>query len=714
MHSRSFIFYLFLVLITGVITQCSAPNEPDLSNPYDENSESYISGPELLTRALFNVTATSAESGGVIGQDYGKPVIQKGVCWSTEQEPDTQDDCTRDGEGNESFVSQINGLEPDQAYYIRAYATNEDTTVYGPQRQLQTKDGIPKFSEPSIERTITTATISINLEDRAGLELIDWGVCYSITPSPGTQDTCISVLQGVFLKETSSSSSQSKMSDAGERKSISIGLATAEDIQELPGPHEQAHTFRIKRNDHGHVLRITVDKNKAFIELSNLQANQRYYIRAFGKGEVLGYRFNEESETNFITADATPTVATLSVDDIRAFSALGRGEILDTGGADITETGFCYAETPEPDFADTCAEAEMTEGSATEFEAALADLIHGKEYYIRPYAKNIHSTGWGPQDVFITENGKPELNTPNHTNVNAFTAEIAGEITYDGGAELLEAGACYGSSIPPDFDDNCLFAAGGIGSFSVELSGLEPSNQYYYRTFAATQVDTAWSALVFFNAEADVSDVQGNQYELTQIGEKYWMAENLRVTRYREQNVNITEISSNQAWQEQTGGAYSIYPNAEVDGINNENEMKEAYGVHYNWYAVNRDLKVCPPGMKVPSQQDWQQLIEELGGFDEAGGKMKSQRREQQYPHPRWDDPNEGANNSSGFEGLPAGIRLGTTGAFENLGAEGYWWTSTSWSDSGAFIFGVEYDTSAVLQSIRNQNVGLPVRCVNK
>lgn len=700
--------------MAGFVIQCSAPNEPDLSNPYDENSDSYIAGPEIMTHELIDVKAASAQSGGTLGQEYGKPVTQKGVCWSTEQEPDIQDNCTQEGAGNESFISKLTELEPDQRYYVRAYATNEDTTVYGTQREFSTMDGIPKFSEPSIERTITTATISITLESQAGLELMDWGLCYDINPSPDTEDICVSALEGVFLNNTSSQ--PARRSAGGEARTVvnsSRDVASGEGEKGFSGFSGEPHTFYIDYNDQQHRLRVTVEKNKAFIQLSNLQANQRYYIRPFGKGEILGYRFNDTSETEFITTDATPTVATLPVGNLRAFSALGRGEIIDNGGADIIETGFCYAETPAPDFSDTCTEAEPVENSTVEFEAILADLVHDKEYYIRPYAKNVHSTGWGPEDIFVTEDGKPALNGPNHENVNAFTAVLAGEITYDGGAEILEAGACYGNSIPPDFDDNCLFAAGRIGSFSVELSGLEPSNQYYYRTFATTQVDTAWSALVFFNAETDVSDVQGNQYELTQIGENYWMAENLRVTRYREQNVNITEISSNQAWQEQTGGAYSIYPNAEVDGINNENEMKEAYGVHYNWYAVNRDLKICPPGMKVPSQQDWQQLIEELGGFDEAGGKMKSERREQQYPHPRWDAPNEGADNSSDFKGLPAGIRLGNTGVFEDLGATGYWWTSTSWSNSGAFTYGVEYDKSTVLQRIRNQNVGLPVRCVN-
>ena len=43
----------------------------------------------------------------------------------------------------------------------------------------------------------------------------------------------------------------------------------------------------------------------------------------------------------------------------------------------------------------------------------------------------------------------------------------------------------------------------------------------------------------------------------------------------------------------------------------------------YNWYAVADSRSIAPAGWHVPDNDDWQTLLDYLGGPNVAGGKMK-------------------------------------------------------------------------------------------
>ncbi len=51
----------------------------------------------------------------------------------------------------------------------------------------------------------------------------------------------------------------------------------------------------------------------------------------------------------------------------------------------------------------------------------------------------------------------------------------------------------------------------------------------------------------------------GDNYETVQIGDQTWMAENLKVTEYRNGDA-ITHASDNNAWTSATSGAYCTAP----------------------------------------------------------------------------------------------------------------------------------------------------------
>jgi len=159
-----------------------------------------------------------------------------------------------------------------------------------------------------------------------------------------------------------------------------------------------------------------------------------------------------------------------------------------------------------------------------------------------------------------------------------------------------------------------------------------------------------------------VTDIDGNEYHTVKIGTQWWMAENLKVTHYRNSDdvPNVTEDSS---WINLRTGAYCSYENHE--------DTVSTFGRLYNWYAVVDSRGLAPTGWHIPSDDEWQTLVEYLEGDSTAGGKMK------ETGSLRWNSPNTGATNESGFTALPGGFRSGVINDFSAIG-EGAWvWSST-------------------------------------
>ncbi len=97
--------------------------------------------PEVETLPVTDVTTTTAKCGGDVKSDGGIPITEKGVCWSTSENPTISNNNTMDGTGLGSFNSTIDNLTPSTQYWIRAYATNNSGTYYGNQQSFTTELG---------------------------------------------------------------------------------------------------------------------------------------------------------------------------------------------------------------------------------------------------------------------------------------------------------------------------------------------------------------------------------------------------------------------------------------------------------------------------------------------------------------------------------------------------------------------------------------------
>ncbi len=144
--------------------------------------------PTVQTFADVTLTGSgTAQCGGTVTGDGGFAVTARGVCWSVSPEPTISNLHSNDGSGTGSFVSTITGLQPSTTYYVRAYATNTNGTVYGEQRTVATPSGLPTVTTTTATNiTSTSAVCGGNVTADGGYTVTQRGVCYSTTPNPTT------------------------------------------------------------------------------------------------------------------------------------------------------------------------------------------------------------------------------------------------------------------------------------------------------------------------------------------------------------------------------------------------------------------------------------------------------------------------------------------------------------------------------------------------
>ncbi len=223
----------------------------------------------------------------------------------------------------------------------------------------------------------------------------------------------------------------------------------------------------------------------------------------------------------------------------------------------------------------------------------------------------------------------------------------------------------------------------GIGILSMFITGLERSDN--------------GNNLIAQVLDDTVTDYDGNVYHTVKIGTQVWMVENLKVTHYRD-GTPIPNVYDNDKWPYAKDGAYCM---VDDDSI----EYKDAYGVLYNYYAVNNSRKLCPKGWHVPSESECMTLINYLGGEDVAGCKIKDNSSK------LWRTKNTCATNESGFSGLPAGGR----GQFGSAGEVGYyatWWSSTSYDSLYTWHWGLYPDKNGIRSNPGHKASGFSVRCI--
>jgi len=216
-------------------------------------------------------------------------------------------------------------------------------------------------------------------------------------------------------------------------------------------------------------------------------------------------------------------------------------------------------------------------------------------------------------------------------------------------------------------------------------STIEQNTTYTYRVYSFNNIG---GSLQYTN------QFQVRTAGMVNIGAQKWSNQNLDVTKYRNGDP-IPYVSNSNLWNGLRTGAWCWYLN---DSAN-----YSSYGRLYNWYAVNDPRGIAPVGWHVPTDAEWTELTNYLGGDLIAGTAMKSTIG--------WFWGGNGVN-SSGFNALP-GSYATADGMFPITPAQtGNWWSATPKDTYDAYGRGMIYSDNSVSRAAHSKSKGFSVRVI--
>ncbi len=219
----------------------------------------------------------------------------------------------------------------------------------------------------------------------------------------------------------------------------------------------------------------------------------------------------------------------------------------------------------------------------------------------------------------------------------------------------------------------------------------------------------------FYDAESwvcgcPIMDIDSNLYQTVEIGEQCWMAENLKVTHYRD-GTPIPLVTDAGTWAGLSSGAYCEYDN---DPTN-----VPVYGRLYNWYAVDDAHGLAPDGWHVPTDDEWKEL-EMFLGMSEATADSTNSRGTNQGSklasrEDLWDDGNLESDLEfayTEFAALPGGSRS-SEGYYMDEHSHARLWSSSFVDISGAWTRILRYDKTSIHRGYEGLvKQGYSVRCI--
>ena len=432
-----------------------------------------------------------------------------------------------ENEKTEVYSVKIGDLLDNTTYYVRYVAVNSYSQV--------TSEEVSEFKtlkavKPTIEiKEVTnvldkTVTIKVVLKSDGGAPISKMGVCWSTKSAPTIQDEVVEIKNSSMSIPLSGLTSNTTyfVRAFAENKS-GLGYSVDESFLTLDLPKVKTDNVSdieitsvvlngellFNGNDLTTVCgfcwgradksefedSIQVSKETKFsYQISNLQDETQYRVCAYAKNKI-GVMYGEIL-TFKTQSPLLPSVVTSDVKSISYTTATVEANVTSDGGADVMERGVCYSTSKDPTISN---EVVQYGNGIGKFSVSLKDLIAGKTYYVRAYAKNKKGVAYGSSLSFTTlEYGLPIVETLAATNISFASATVGGTVVSDGGVEVVERGVCYSTAENPTIANSKIVVDKGLGSFNVTLSSLQDGTKYYVRAYAINKKGVSYGETVEF------------------------------------------------------------------------------------------------------------------------------------------------------------------------------------------------------------------------
>lgn len=343
----------------------------------------------------------------------------------------------------------------------------------------------------------------------------------------------------------------------------------------------------------------------------------------------------------------SPRIETIAVTGITIDGAKSGGRIIDDGGLQITYSGICWSKANQvPTVADDTTKTDVKKGS---FSSMLKNLTPSSTYYIRAYINTNNGVSYGNVVSFTMGNGAP----------------VASSVSVKGSAnsnELLTADYTYldyEGDIEAGTSTQWYLATNSSGAGESIIAGATS------KTFKLEDIHKGKFFRVSVTPRASAGTANGLEVKSAYVGP---VGDSISLTfRYNGQEVTygiITTKATGRKWLDRNLGALraaqSPYDNlaggdlfqwgraadghqlilrtsngsTPVNGITAVQSSTDSPGTNkfilgtkglYDWripqnsnlwQGVNGINNPCPPGWKIPSQEEW--LAEKISASDYA------------------------------------------------------------------------------------------------
>jgi len=484
-----------------------------------------------------NVHNTSAVGVFLVLNNGGSPITDRGIRYSTDKSHYTyMSSETLNINDVGTYFTTLTGLQPNTTYYAQAYAINSVGTALSSEASFRTTSLAILTTTPPNRVAGFTAYSGGEITSTGDDIISAKGICWSPDSIPKfnlatkTSEVVSGIGAGVFISHMTGLSPGVKYyvrAYAVNNFGIAYGnldslfTATTAFITTI-------HPTSVKTTSAISGGFITDDGNDAVytrgicwsshpdpttgdsyidsgsgigsyaITINGLMGSTKYYVRAYAINNVgIAYGNLDSLKTS---PPVLEKVTTTDVINIGGTTALGRGKIENTGGALVTERGFCWNTTGTPDTTGTY----MTSGSGNgSFSGGLTGLTPNTTYYVRAYAVNSVGTSYGNEIIFSTFTIASLITTP-ATSITSISARSGGDIISDGGALVYSSGICWNTTGNPTIYDAGTNSGLGIGNFIHNLNGLMGSTTYYIRAYAINDAGTAYGNVEVFTTSPPV------------------------------------------------------------------------------------------------------------------------------------------------------------------------------------------------------------------